>query len=122
MNTPGVYTILLRVSDSLGATDEDTATVTVVSEDAPAFTRGDTNLDGSVDLADGIFQLGWLFLSSQNPRCFESVDTNGDTELDISDASYLFRFLFLGGQQPPPPYPECTAFEAVLSCEFGFCN
>jgi serine protease AprX len=122
MNTPGVYTILLRVSDSLGATDEDTATVTVVSEGAPAFTRGDTNLDGSVDLADGIFQLGWLFLSSQNPRCFESADANGDTELDISDASYLFRFLFLGGQQPPPPYPECTAFEAVLSCEFGFCN
>ena len=121
MDEAGTYTLRLRVSDSLGAVDEATAVLTIVEDGSPAFVRGDTNLDGTVDLADGIFQLGWLFLSSQNPRCFEALDANGDTELDISDASYLFGFLFLGGEPPPPPYPNCSVFQTALSCDFGSC-
>ncbi|MBN1441249.1 MAG: hypothetical protein JXA90_01005, partial [Planctomycetes bacterium] len=35
----------------------------------PAFLRGDSNRDGSVDLSDGVSTLGYLFLGWSLPLC-----------------------------------------------------
>lgn len=71
---------------------------------------GDCNLDGSVDIADAICLLGFLFLGSparlpcgdgtrDDPANRELFDWNGDAGTNIADAVDLLGWLFRGG--PP---------------------
>ncbi len=81
--------------------------------DAPAalatnFIRGDANLNGSVDISDGITTLEVIFLGKPQPGCDDAMDSNDDGEPDITDAIYTLTFLFVDSTQPPlPPYPGC---------------
>ena len=67
------------------------------------FRRGDGNVDGNVDLSDGIYVLNFLFLGTVAPTCFDAMDTNDTGVIDLSDGIAVFGFLFLGG--PPPAAP-----------------
>lgn len=86
----------------------------------PQFIRGDTNADGSTNLADAITVLGYLF-TSQALGCIASVDANDDSVADISDAITLLEFLFGGSGVPlPPPFPGCGSDPTAggsLTCE-----
>jgi hypothetical protein len=70
------------------------------------FIRGDSNTDGSVDLADAVTTLGYLFLGNRAPTCIDAADANDDGMLDVSDSISTLLFLFRGGDAPPPPYPD----------------
>jgi hypothetical protein len=71
------------------------------------FRRADANADGTVDVSDPIFTLGFLFRGTEQPECEESVDSNDDGKMDISDAMYTILHLFYGGSPPPLPLDEC---------------
>src|SRR2546422_2042545 len=74
----------------------------------PQFKRGDSNVDGKVDLSDAINTLRTLFSGVAGISCRDAADANGDGHLDISDPVYTLLFLFLDGERPPPPAPrEC---------------
>jgi hypothetical protein len=85
----------------------------------PTAIPGDCNLDGALDISDGICLLGHLFLGEPadlpcgegtlgDPGNVTLLDSTGDGDVDISDAVRLFQFLFLGG--PPPVLgTECRA-------------
>lgn len=88
----------------------------------PAFTRGDTNADGRIDLSDAIFLLRYLYLGDTAPSCLDAADVNDDSEVppvvdppDVSDAIYLLNWLFLGDSPPPPPTPS-RPFYAPNDC------
>jgi len=85
------------------------------------FRRGECNNDGSLDLSDGIFVLGYLFQGGLVPACLEACDMNGDGTLDVSDAVFLLNFLFVGGVPPPPPFQECEDHPGSLGCEDSNC-
>jgi RHS repeat-associated protein len=90
-----------------------------------AFVRSDANVDGRLDISDGIFGLTFLFLGGTAPACRDSADANDDGRLDLSDSLFTFGFLFLGGSQPLPPWPSCglDPTEDGLSCDaFAFCQ
>jgi len=70
------------------------------------FIRGDSNLDGDVNISDPIAILGALFLGSQPIVCQDAADANDDGTVNISDPIRVLNFLFLGGPSPPSPYPE----------------
>ena len=70
------------------------------------FVRGDANNDGTVNLADGLAILDYLFGDSMVP-CQNSADTTDDGQIDVSDAIYIFSYLFLGGAMPVAPFPDC---------------
>ncbi len=74
---------------------------------APAqlFVRGDANEDSSLDIADPVKVLLYLFASAGAIRCEDAADGNDDGALDVSDAVFLLRYLFLGGLPPPAPFP-----------------
>ena len=84
------------------------------------FRRGDVNADGTLDLSDAIFTLGYLFLGSPSSlSCGAAADANDDRSLDTSDAIYILGFLFLGGPPPAEPYEACgvdVTDSWVLSC------
>jgi hypothetical protein len=103
--------------------DENENVVPDVCEMAP-FRRGDPNDDGVTNIADPVFLLRLLFLSTALPGCLEAADANDDDRYDISDAIHMIGFLFLGGPPPPPPSPppagcgpDPGAPERTLGCE-----
>jgi hypothetical protein len=68
--------------------------------------RGDGNQDGSVDLADALATLGYLF-GGKPPPCLPAADANASAALDLTDPIDLLNFLFQAGLPPPPPHPAC---------------
>ncbi len=70
------------------------------------FVRGDSNSDQSVDVADAVLTLAYLFQAEPAPSCFSAADSNDDGAVDVSDAVYVLAFLFSGGPTIPPPYPS----------------
>ena len=70
------------------------------------FIRGDSNLDGQVDISDPVALLGILFLGNEDPGCADAQDANDSGEADISDAIFTLAYLFSGGRMPPPPFGE----------------
>jgi len=107
---PASYRI--DVSPSLGRRNAEPPT-------EKAFSRGDCNQDGSLDLSDPINIVDVLFLGEARPLCEDSCDLNDDGGLDISDPIYELQALFQGGSPPRPPIfcnPDPTS--DGLSCEF----
>jgi hypothetical protein len=82
------------------------------------FVRGDCNADGEVNITDGVFLLGFLFLGGEAPGCREACNPDGGTELNISDGITILNFLFLGGPAPVAPHPGCGPdTTAEVTCE-----
>ncbi len=74
------------------------------------FRRGDGNDDGTVNIADGIYILGNLFLMGvPNPLlCVDAADANDDGSVNIADVIALLGALFGTSAVPLlPPYPGC---------------
>jgi hypothetical protein len=84
-----------------------------------SFLRGDCNGDGSLDIADAICTLEWLFLGKANPGCHAATDTNADGAVDITDPIAVLGYLFLGGRRPAAPYPGCGLGEAEADAVLG---
>lgn len=72
----------------------------------PLFVRGDTNSDGTVDVADPIALLGHLFLMEPAPNCLDAADSNDSGGLDIADAILALDFLFGSTTALPAPFPN----------------
>jgi hypothetical protein len=66
----------------------------------PPLIRGDANGDGSVNLADAVFVVNWLFIGGPAPDPMEAGDANCDGQVNLADAVYIVNWLFIGG--PPP--------------------
>ena len=71
--------------------------------DGQNFVRGDTHTDGTVDVADAVTTLDYLF-SGEAGYCLDAMDSNDDGAVDISDPIVLIGFLF-SASQPPAPGP-----------------
>ncbi|HAK94748.1 MAG TPA: hypothetical protein DCM87_07020 [Planctomycetes bacterium] len=82
------------------------------------FLRADANVDGTVDIADAIRILGYLF--SQRPlSCLDAADANDSGAIDIADAVYTLAYLFAKGPEPLPPFGEVglDPTDDALSCD-----
>ena len=70
------------------------------------FVRGDSNGDGSVDVADAVLSLGYLFLG-ETVQCLDAADVSDDGNINIADPVSLLNALFSSSASPAPPYPDC---------------
>jgi hypothetical protein len=82
------------------------------------FTRGDSNADKALDIADAIFTLTYLFAAGPAPSCLDSADANDDGAVDIADAIAVLSHLFAGSGDLPEPFVECGVdpTEDALGC------
>jgi hypothetical protein len=83
------------------------------------FKRGDANGDGSVDLSDSVFKLGYLFIGGATPVCLAAADFNADGSINISGAVSLLNALFLGGAAVPVPHPNCGVSDLESDLALG---
>ncbi len=89
-----------------------------------SFKRGDSNADGTVNIADPVHVLGFLFTGGSSPVCRDASDANDDGKIDLSDALWTLGFLFVGGPAPPEPFGACglDPTEDALDCrEYASC-
>lgn len=99
----GVHTITLLVRDPA----DNTATDDVKIEILATFIRGDSNINGKVDISDAINILNWLFLGTGIMPCEDAGDANDSGNIDLSDAVYILGHLFAGANPAPPePFPD----------------
>jgi len=118
--TPGRYTFEL-VAELEGYRSSGITCEVEITGPPPEFKRGDANGDGSVDVADAVFLLQYLFGGGPSALCEDSADTNDDGGLDISDAVAILVYLFGGGSIPDPGPETCgpdPTPDDLLSCEY----
>ncbi|UCB52836.1 MAG: hypothetical protein JSV10_01730 [Candidatus Zixiibacteriota bacterium] len=72
----------------------------LVQEGISAFTRGDCNGDGTVDVGDVVFLVNYLYKSGSAPEPVEAGDCNCDTTVDLGDVVYLINYLYKQGSPP----------------------
>ncbi|MFN0060379.1 MAG: FG-GAP-like repeat-containing protein [Planctomycetota bacterium] len=101
---PGAYLVTLTVTGIGGGTDVATETITVAMPQ-PQFRRGDANQDATVNIADAISILGYLFSGGLSPACFDVADANDDGTVNIADGITLLAYLFSGSGPTPAPGP-----------------
>ncbi len=121
LGAPGEYPLSLTVEDTLGAQTTRATSVFLVAPGAPRFLRGNANQDRSVDIADAVFIIQWLFLAGSDPACLDAANSNGDSSLNIADAIYELNHLFLGGPPIPAPYPACGIGAPTFGCDATSC-
>ena len=73
---------------------------------APTFIRGDTDLSGTLNIADVIRLLEILFQGGAiGMTCEDALDANDSGIANIADAIFLLSYLFGGGPDPAAPFP-----------------
>jgi hypothetical protein len=88
---------------------------------AGAFNRGDANADGTVNIADAIFALGYLFGGGPAPVCMDTADANDDGAANIADAVTILGHLFGGAGPLKPPFRACgpdPTADTLPACNF----
>ena len=73
-------------------------TVTVIC----CITRGDADGGGTVNVADVVYLVSFIFLGGPPPPCEEEGDTDGSGSVNVADVVFLVNYIFLGGPAPPP--------------------
>ncbi len=104
--TLGVYRTDLEGSDSYSGASRVPGGGVVPPPEGAIFRRGDVDGNGTVELTDAVFVLGYLFQGQSVPGCLETADSDDNGKVDISDAIRLLGWLFLGGEPLPAPGSE----------------
>ncbi len=81
-------------------------TVTVDPSQGVMFIRADTNDDKTVNLADAVKILDYLFGGGEPPVVLDAADSNDDGQVNIADVVFILDYLFGQGDPPAPPYPD----------------
>ncbi len=64
------------------------------------YVCGDANADESIDIADEVYLLNYLYKTGSAPDPLEAGDANNDGSVDVADAVYLLNYLYKEGPAP----------------------
>ncbi len=83
------------------------------------FVRGDSNVDGEVNLTDPVFTLNAFFVGGSPLTCHDAADADDNGSVQLTDAVFTLNFLFLSGERPPFPFPHCGADQTkdTIDCQ-----
>jgi hypothetical protein len=106
LGEPPVVSVVVLGGASIPAAPVD-GTLTLTPYEGSQFIRGDVTQNGSLDIADGIGVLSFLFVGSST-TCYNSLDADDTGNISISDAVRILCAVFCPGSPPPAgPYPAC---------------
>ncbi|MCX5654593.1 MAG: hypothetical protein NTY65_08115 [Planctomycetota bacterium] len=102
--------------------ESNSATCMAAAAERP-FVRGDANNDVTLNIADAIFVLEYLFAKGTPPPCADAANANADRRIDVADAVRILDRLF-GARTPlPQPFPGCgNAAEPGIGCDSSVCK
>jgi hypothetical protein len=92
----GLYYVKVRAKDTYGRVSDWSDSLYL-----PLYTCGDCTGDGTIDVADVVYLLTYLFTGGPEPIPMLDVgDCNENGTVDIGDVVYLINYLFNGGPAP----------------------
>ena len=97
--TTGVITFVARVTDEAGAWAEKAYPLHITG----LYVCGDANGDATINLADAVFLINYVFKSGPAPEPLEAGDANCDGSVNLADAVHLINYVFKGGPEPCCP-------------------
>lgn len=115
--------VLFLFAEDVTGDTSGVATIVVGSAGA-GFMRGDANNDGTLNIADSIWVLNYLFQDAEVPPCLDASDANDDGGVDIGDAIYIISWQFSRGPQPPAPFLSCgpdPTMDSLDCAVYDFC-
>jgi hypothetical protein len=65
------------------------------------YVAGDANGDETIDVADVVYIVNFLYKGEAAPSPYLAGDANCDGEVDLADVVYLINYLYKGGDPPP---------------------
>ncbi len=68
-----------------------------------AFVCGDAGGDGSINIADAVYLINYIFKGGPAPEPLDAGDANCDGDVNVADAVYLINYIFKGGPEPCCP-------------------
>ena len=98
--------------------------ISIHSARADSFIRGDTDINGVIEITDPTRTFRFLFLGGMELDCLDGADSDDNGSLELTDGIYTLNFLFTGGAQPPVPFEDC-GFDPTkddLDCQFSWCS
>lgn len=124
VSTLTVFALTFLVAAGAGAPSASAQGVGDLPPGYAHFQRGDANGDGTLDLADPVRVLGYLF-NGQVMKCLDAGDFNDDDALDLADVVASLVYQFAQGAPAPDPWSACGADPTLgfrLSCNsYGPC-
>ncbi len=112
IGTPAKPTACVIETDRIYPAERTGITTGFTAGCPPVFT-GDANCDKSIDIADAVAILAYLF-SSEPPCCLANEDINDDNSVDIADCVALLSYLFC---QTPLHAPDGSLYyEEAAGC------
>lgn len=92
-----------------------------VAEAAGTFLRGDSNVDGLLDVSDAVATLFYLFLGEATVPCLDAADSDDNGLIQLTDVVRLLDYLFRGGAVLEPPFtaPGIDPTPDGLDCAGG---
>lgn len=84
-------------------TPNNTCNAKTFCKDGNMYIIGDADGSGSVDIADAVFLVAYIFSGGSAPQPLVAGDADGSGSLDIADAVYLIGYIFSGGSAPKCP-------------------
>jgi hypothetical protein len=111
----GIVTGKSRGQTTITATvgSASTSIAVTVAAASVTFKRGDTNASGTLNIADAVCLLGFLFGPGTDPcklgvpRCADAADANNDGKIDVADAVKILGHLFAQAGPLPEPFAAC---------------
>jgi hypothetical protein len=65
------------------------------------YMAGDANGDETIDVADIVYLVNFLYRGEASPNPYLAGDANCDGEVNLADVVYLINYLYRGGDPPP---------------------
>lgn len=98
--------------------------ITIEGNSTFAFLRGDSNADATVDIADAVALLDYLFSAGSTSNCMDASDANDDESVDVADAVQILDLLFSAGDPLPAPGSDSCGIDPTsgpIDCQQGSC-
>jgi hypothetical protein len=95
----GTYDFTIEVADDNSPSCSDTA----VFQMKVNYTCGDANNDMTINVADAVFLISYIFKGGPFPILMVAGDANCDGEVNVADCVYIINHVFSGGPEPCCP-------------------
>ena len=106
LSNPPLRNLYVVDNEAVPVTEPTVAEIRVMVRREDVFLRGDSNMDGRLDISDAIYILAYRYTGGPWPTCMDAADANDDGRVDLSDPIFFLSFLFHREVPLPPPGPE----------------
>lgn len=106
LSNPPLRNVYVVDNEAIELSEPAVAEIRVRVRREDVFLRGDSNMDGRLDISDAIYILDYRYTGGPWPACMDAADANDDGRVDLSDPIFFLSFLFQRETPLPQPSPE----------------